>query len=207
MGGVEIVYEPTSFEGGSLITTQQTKGTESRSEKTRLRSNELQLTDDGNDQLAKFLTQNKLVAEEVVASSLERLRKKNADRSKANMPLSLVDEICRRGAIEIDTLLTGILERSKFAYIPLEYYDIDRAIVKMLPEELTVGRLIVPFDVMSRTLMIAMANPFDIAAKEKVQQLLDYNIQWHLAAPSAVAKALSETYKIGSAPDSLAFSY
>ena len=82
------------------------------------------------------------------------------------MPLSLIDEICRRGAIEMETLLCGILDRSKFAYIPLEYYDVDRAIVKMLPEELTLGRLIVPFDVMSRTVMIAMANPFDAAGKE-----------------------------------------
>jgi type IV pilus assembly protein PilB len=165
------------------------------------------LQDDGNDQLAKFLIQNKLVAEEVVTSSMERLRKKNAERQKGTMPLSLVDEICRRGAIESETLLSGILERSKFAYIPLEYYDIDRAIVKMLPEELTVGRLIVPFDVMSRTLMIAMANPFDVSAKENVQQLLDYNIQWHLASPAAVTKALAETYKIGSAPDSLSFRF
>jgi tetratricopeptide (TPR) repeat protein len=207
LGGVEIEYQPTSFGGGSLITTQQTLGVEGRSEKPRHRSNEVNLSDDGNDQLAKFLIQNKLVAEEVVMSSLERLRKKNADRPNSNLPLSLVDEISRRGAIEIDALLIGILERSKFAYIPLEYYDVDRAIVKMLPEELTVGRLIVPFDVMSRTLMIAMANPFDVSAKESVQQLLDYNIQWHLASPGAVAKALSETYKIGSAPDSLAFRY
>lgn len=214
LGGVEIEYEPTAYEGGALIATPQTQRSEHRAEKPRARGEgreerqeEVRLPDDGNDQLVRFLIQNKLVAEEVVTSSLERLRKKNSERSQAAMPLSLLEEICRRGAIEMEALLCGIVERSKFAYIPLEYYDIDRAIVKMLPEELTIGRLIVPFDVMSRTLMIAMANPFDISAKESVQQLLDYNIQWHLAAPSAVTKALSETYKIGSAPDSLSFRF
>ncbi len=205
LGGVEIEYEPSTFDTGALITTQQTTRSDGRTQKQRIRPEEVHLQDDGNDQLAKFLIQNKLVAEEVVTSALERLRKKNSDRSKAALPLSLVDEICRRGAIEVETLLLGILDRSKFAYIPLEYYDVDRAIVKMLPEELTIGRLIVPFDVMSRTLMIAMANPFDIAAKENVQQLLDYNIQWHLAAPAAITKALSETYKIGSSTESLSF--
>ena len=68
--------------------------------------------------------------------------------------------------------------------------------VRMLPEELTLGRLIVPFDVMSRTLMVALANPFDGSGKEAVQQLLDYNIQWHLASPAAIAKTLGEVYRL-----------
>jgi hypothetical protein len=114
--------------------------------------------------------------------------------------MSLIDEICRRGSVEMDTLLSGMLDRSKFAYIPLEYYEVDRAIVKMLPEEITLARLIVPFDVMSRTLMVAMANPFDAEGKETVQQLLDYNIQWHLASPTAINKVLAETYRL---PNSL----
>ncbi len=60
----------------------------------------------------------------------------------------------------------------------------------MLPESLTIGRLMVPFDIISRTVMIAMANPFDALGKEAVQQLLDYNIQWHLASPQAIFKVL-----------------
>ena len=97
----------------------------------------------------------------------------------------------------MELLLSGILDRSKFAYIPLEYYEVDRAVVRMLPEDITLGRLIVPFDVMSRTLMVAMANPFDGEGKEMVQQLLDYNIQWHIASPFAISKVLAETYKLG----------
>jgi len=92
-----------------------------------------------------------------------------------------------------------MLDRSKFAYIPLEYYEVDRAIVKMLPEEITLSRLIVPFDVMSRTLMVAMANPFDADGKQTVQQLLDYNIQWHLAAPDAIHRVLAEAYRLPTA--------
>ena len=100
------------------------------------------------------------------------------------------------GSIEIETLLCGILDRSKFSYIPLEYYDVDRSIVKMLPESLTIARLIVPFDIMSRTVMIATANPFDVQGKEAVQQLLDYHVQWHVASPQAIAKVIGETYRL-----------
>jgi hypothetical protein len=154
------------------------------------------LQDDGNDALAKFLIQQRLVAEEVVTSALERVQKRNRDLKEGAVGSSLVDEICRRGAIEVENLLCGILDRSKCAYIPLEYYDVDRSIVKMLPENLTLSRLIVPFDIMSRTVMIATANPFDALGKEAVQQLLDYHVQWHLASPQAIVKVIGETYRI-----------
>ena len=154
------------------------------------------LAEDGNEPLAKFLIQHRLVNEEVVSSALERVQKKNKTLSVNCVAMSLIDEICRRGAMELEPLLAGILDRSKFAYIPLEYYDVDRSIVRMLPESLTLGRLIVPFDVISRTIMIATANPFDASGKDAVQQLLDYNVQWHLASPQALVKVLGETYRI-----------
>ena len=44
--------------------------------------------------------------------------------------------------------------------------------------------------------MIAMANPFDALGKEAVQQLLDYNVQWHLCSPQAMAKVLGDTFRI-----------
>ena len=97
--------------------------------------------------------------------------------------------------MELENLLCGILNRSKFAYLPIEYYDVDRQIVKMLPESVTLGRLIVPFDIISRTMMIAVANPFDAVGKDAVQQLLDYNIQWHLSSPEAICKVLTDSYR------------
>ncbi|MGB8166937.1 MAG: hypothetical protein WCF18_05560 [Chthoniobacteraceae bacterium] len=157
---------------------------------------QFKLQDDGNEALAKFLIQNKLVTEEIVTSALERVQKKNRELKLGVVGASLVDEICRRGAIEVENLLSGILDRSKCAYIPLEYYDVDRSIVKMLPENLTISRLIVPFDIMSRTVMIATANPFDSLGKDAVQQLLDYHVQWHIASPQAIVKVIGETYRI-----------
>ncbi len=196
--GINLDFPTAIDDGGTLITTQQTvQATGSRTRQTA-DGEAITFADDGNDLLARFLIQHKLVAEEIVASATERIHKKNSDRAPSAVSASLIDEICRRGAIELDVLLCGILDRSKFAYIPLEYYDVDRSVVKMLPEEITLGRLIVPFDVMSRTLMVAMANPFDATGKDTVQGLLDYNIQWHLASPQAITRVLGETYRLPS---------
>lgn len=186
-------------DGGTLMATDQTQRTNLSGGSAEENETPVALKPQtsGDEALARFLIQHKLAPDEVVEAALERVTKKNLDRAPHVVASSLIDEICRRGNVEMDMLLSGILDRSKFAYIPLEYYDVDRSIVKMLPEQLTLGRLIVPFDVMSRTLMVAMANPFDGEAKEAVQKQLDYNIQWHLAAPFALTKVLGETYKLG----------
>jgi hypothetical protein len=186
-------------DGGTLMTTAATlrpDGSSGMRLAVQAESLNINLADDGNEALAKFLIQHRLVTEEVVSSALERVQKKNKDLPQNVLATSLVDEICRRGAIEQEQLLAGIVDRSKFAYIPLEYYDVDRSIVKMLPESLSIGRLIVPFDIISRTVMVAMANPLDALGKEAVQQLLDYSVQWHLAAPQAIFKVLGDTFRI-----------
>src|SRR5206468_3676123 len=91
----------------------------------------------------------------------------------------------------------SLIDRTKFAFVPLEYYDIDRQIARMLPENLTLGRMFVPFDLISRTIMVACANPFDAAGREAVQQSLDYTVAWYLARPSAIIRTLPEVYRLG----------
>jgi hypothetical protein len=202
-GGIDLdfraVISVPPEDGGTLMTTAATLRPDSGSGMRLAMPADtlnLSLTDDGNAPLAKFLIQHRLVSEEVVSSALERVTKRNKDLAPGVLGTSLIDEICRRGAVELENLLAGILDRSKFAYTPLEYYDVDRSIVKMLPESLTIGRLMVPFDILSRTVMIATANPFDALGKEAAQQLLDYNVQWHLASPQAIFKALGEVYRL-----------
>lgn len=193
----------STVDGGGLMTTSATHGHDSGrgSATTAGAFQDRQWAPpatDGNESLSKFLIQHKLAPEELVYPSLEFVQKANASLKPSTLGRSLLDEIAERGGPDIETLLSGIIERTKFAYVPLEYYDIDRHVIRMLPEELTLKRLIVPFDVMSRTVMIAMANPFDAAGKEAAQSVLDYNIQWHIASPQAIIKALAQAYKAGS---------
>ena len=186
-------------DAGNLMATKKTNVME-RLNSTMTGDNKavadkLASAEDGNDALVKFLLQHRLAPEDIVSQALHIVRKKNADRTGNQTAGSLVDEIVTRSSVDLETLLCGILDRSKFAYIPLECYDIDRQVIRMLPDALTLGRLMIPFDIISRTMMVAIANPFDSVGKEAVQQLVDYNIQWHLASPAAILKVLQDTYR------------
>ena len=190
---------PISMDFGSIIGEDPTLITTNATIKPETNGAEIKLESDGNEALAKFLTQHRLAPEETVKTCLERVTKANKAAAEGPLAQSLIEEISKTGMTSLESLLCGILDRSKFAYIPLDCYEVDRQVIKMLPEALTLTRLIVPFDLISRTIMIATANPFDSQGKEAVQQLLDYNIQWHVASPAAIARVLREAYRLEAA--------
>jgi tetratricopeptide (TPR) repeat protein len=193
---------PISMDFGSIVTDDPTLITTSATIKPEGGSSgEIKLENDGNEALSKFLIQHRLAPEETVKTCLDRVTKMNKNAGVGSLAHSLIDEISRTGMTSLESLLCGILDRSKFAYIPLECYEVDRQVVKMLPEALSLSRIIVPFDLISRTIMIATANPFDAQGKEAVQQLLDYNIQWHVASPAAIARVLREAYRLENVRD------
>jgi tetratricopeptide (TPR) repeat protein len=150
----------------------------------------------GNEQLAKFLIVQQMFPEEQVNAALAAVKAANKDMPAHLIARSLLSELCDGDEKKSDRILSALIDRTKFAYVPLEYYDIDRQVVRMLPDDLAISRLFVPFDLISRTIMIAVCNPFDAAAREAVQQSLDYTVTWYLAKPSAIMKTLQEVYRL-----------
>ncbi len=132
----------------------------------------------GDDHLAKFLIVQQLFAEEDVNAALENVKHANKDLTGRAMAISLLEDVCKQDANQLEAVLSALIDRTKFAYVPLEYYDADRQIAPMLPDYLTLGRLFVPFDLVSRTMMGACCNPFDSTGREAVQQSVDYTVTW-----------------------------
>jgi hypothetical protein len=152
----------------------------------------------GDDHLAKFLIVQQLFTEEQVHSALEATREANKDLNGQAMGISMLDQLCRDKPTQLEPVLSALIDRTKFAFVPLEYYDVDRQIAPMLPEYLTLGRLFVPFDLVSRTMMVACCNPFDSAGRDAVQQSVDYTVSWYLARPSAINQTLRAIYRLES---------
>jgi hypothetical protein len=155
----------------------------------------------GDDHLAKFLIVQQLFGEEEVQAALETAKNANKDLNGQMMAVSMLEELCKDKPLQLDTVLSALIDRTKFAYVPLEYYETDRQVAPMLPEALTLGRLFLPFDLVSRTMMVACCNPFDSAGRDAVQQSVDYTVSWYLARPSAIVKTLQLVYRLDSEPN------
>lgn len=154
------------------------------------------LQERGDDHLAKFLIVQQLFTEDQVNGALETTKEANKELQGQTMAISMLEELCREKPQQLEAVLSALIDRTKFAFVPLEYYDTDRQIAPMLPEYLTLGRLFVPFDLVSRTIMVACCNPFDSAGRDAVQQSVDYTVSWYLAKPSAITQTLRSIYKL-----------
>jgi MshEN domain len=158
------------------------------------------LRERGDDHLAKFLIVQQMFPEEEVISTLETVAHSNRDLTGRALGTSLLDQLCKGKVDRLETVLSALIDRTKFAYVPLEYYDTDRQIAPMLPDYLTLGRLFVPFDLVSRTMMVACCNPFDATGREAVQQAVDYTVSWYLARPDAIVRSLQSIYRLDAQP-------
>jgi len=157
-------------------------------------------TDDGNEQFAKYMEHHGLVDSQLLQNALNSTREKNKNLSGQALATSLLDELSKAEDpnVDIDSILSNLIAATQFAYMPVEYYDVDRQFVRLLPEHLTLGRLMLPFDLVGRTLMVATCNPLDGPGKEAVQNQVDYTIQWYIAKPSAIVKVLRDVYRLDS---------
>src|SRR5439155_12725778 len=140
----------------------------------------------GEKQMEKILIIQQIFQEETVNAALEKVQQRNKNLQGQTLAASLLVELCGEDIDKIDQAISALLDRTKGAFIPLEYYDFDRQLARMLPDNLTLGRLCVPFDLISRTSMVACCNPFDPARRAAVQQSLDYSFSWYLARPAAI---------------------
>jgi hypothetical protein len=158
----------------------------------------VELQDRGDEQLAKFLIMQRLFPMEEVEAARETVTGLNKDLSGQGIATSLLERVFGQSPEKLDAVLSQLIDRTKFAYVPLEYYDVDRQVAQMLPDELTLGRLFLPFDLVSRTIMVACCNPFDAAGRNAVQQSLDYTVSWYLARPAEIVKSLQDIYRLES---------
>jgi len=150
----------------------------------------------GEEHLGKFLIVQQFFAEQDVTTALVKLQQKNKNLPGHTMAHSLLVELCGPDTDKLDQVISALVDRTKAAFIPLEYYDFDRQLARMLPDNLTIGRLCVPFDLISRTIMVACCNPFDAAGRAAVQQSLDYAVSWYLARPAAIERTLQDVYRL-----------
>jgi hypothetical protein len=154
------------------------------------------LIERGDDHLAKFLIVQQLFDEAEITAGLHAVTQLNRNLTGRALASSLLDKLCKDNAECVEKVLSALIDRTKFAYVPLEYYDLDRQIAPMLPDHLTLGRLYVPFDLVSRTIMVACCNPFDASGREAVEQSVDYSVTWYLARPATIVKNLQSIYRL-----------
>ena len=150
--------------------------------------------EDGNKALIDVLLAEKLITVQAVEPLLKRLASSPAGSSENAQPLTLPQLLVDEQLIKLEDFLTLLVNRSGLPYLPLSTYDVDRDAACLLPRELCFENCIVPFDLISRSVLIATANPFDLAVRSQAQIMLAYNVFWYVTSPEEIQTALRRAH-------------
>jgi len=102
--------------------------------------------------------------------------------------------------LPLDKALSLICAKARLGYLPLEKYDVDVEFVRTFPREICQKWCVLPFDHLSKSVLVATANPFNGRALRDFQ---DFNAEtgtkgrflYYMASPTELVKILRKTFR------------
>ena len=82
-----------------------------------------------------------------------------------------------------------------FPYLPLEGYEIDPDVAKLIPEHVAKQYGLIAVDRVGSILTVAMSNPLNAQAVEDVEMLTHFKVQVFVTTATDVANAVKSNYR------------
>src|SRR5687768_7785207 len=97
-----------------------------------------------------------------------------------------------------DEELTALLSKQYgVPSINLTQFEIDPAVIKLIPAETAQKYQIIPLSRSGATLTIAMTDPTNVFAMDDIKFMTGYNVEPVVASETAVADAITQYYALG----------
>ncbi len=100
-----------------------------------------------------------------------------------------------KGVLPIEKAIKFLAEKTRLGYMPLDKYDVDVEFARTFPREACQRWCILPFDKMSKAVMVATTNPFNKAAIREIEAVTKNRIIWYLASPVDLTKTLKKIFR------------
>ena len=148
--------------------------------------------DDGRAAMKKIFVEGKVMSE-ADFNTLWRTPSLSSAPAKAADPF--VQVLADRGICPWENALKVMSEKTRLAYLPIEKYDVDIELARSYAKETCRRWCVLPFDRMSKSVLVATVNPFNKQAARELEQGKPYRLLWYLANPAELIKAINKIYR------------
>ena len=100
-----------------------------------------------------------------------------------------------KGILLIEKSLKLISDKSRIAYLPLERYDVDIDLARGFPSDVCRRWCVMPFDRMSKAILVATANPFNQQAAKELAEATTHRLLWYVASPNDITSNLRKAFR------------
>ncbi|MDX9709205.1 MAG: type IV-A pilus assembly ATPase PilB [Trichloromonas sp.] len=137
------------------------------------------------NRLGELLVRNQLVTEEQLKKALEVQKSEGCRLGGALVRLNFIKE---------EELAAFLSRQYGVPSINLSEFEIDTAVIRLLPAEVAQKYQIIPINRAGSTLIVAMSDPSNIFAIDDIKFMTGYNVEVVVAPEAAIKKAIDKYY-------------
>jgi type IV pilus assembly protein PilB len=138
-----------------------------------------------SSRLGEILVKDSLISADQLKQALEYQKRNGGRLGTCLVKLGLVS----------DDDITAVLSRQYgVPSINLKFYEIDPAVIKLVPQETAVRYQIVPLSRVGSTLTIAMTDPTNVFAMDDIKFMTGFNVEPVVASETAIGEAITKFY-------------
>jgi tetratricopeptide (TPR) repeat protein len=100
-----------------------------------------------------------------------------------------------KSIFQVEKSIRLLVDKARVGYIPLEKYDVDMELARSFPAAACRRWCVMPFDRMSKSVLVATANPFNPQAAKELAQATHSRIVWYVASPVEIVKNVRKTFR------------
>ncbi len=114
--------------------------------------------------------------------------------SPAGVVEPFIQILAEKGILPVEKSLKVLSDKSRFAFLSLNSYDTDMDLARSFPAETCRRWCVLPFDRMSKSILVATANPFNIQAAKELAEATANRLLWYLVPPAELIKILRRAF-------------
>jgi tetratricopeptide (TPR) repeat protein len=157
--------------------------------KTRAAAAEI---DDGHKTLRKIFVDSKIIS----AGDFDLCwRTVDSTSAMSDVVEPFIYNLAEKNILHVEKSLKLLADKSRTAYLPLDRYDVDIDLLRGFPAEVCRRWCIVPFDRMSKSILVGTANPFNQQAVKDLSEATTHRLLWYLAPPADLITNLRKAFR------------
>ena len=106
-----------------------------------------------------------------------------------------IQKLADKGILPLDKSLKLLSDKARMAYLPLDRYDSDMDLTRGFPAEVCRRWCVLPFDRMSKSILVATANPFNQQAAKELAEATTHRMLWYVASPVEIIANLRKAFR------------
>ena len=148
--------------------------------------------DDGREGMWKIYVEGKVIT----APIFDECWLKPDFTAAVDKPIDpFIQLLADKGFTPMEKSLKILSDKCRLGYLPLEKYDVDMELARTFPPEACRRWCVLPFDRMSKSVLVATANPFNRQAAAELEEVCKQRMLWYLASPPDIVKALKKVFR------------